>query len=160
VVSAGGRLSVALYSARHVNPGEELTFNYACVTEVGARWLLNICTCSLGSHQSFWDADSFSNHPNRRHATTAVNSRQDKEEFLQAICLCSTRDCRESFLSYAGSNAFDQVMAAHHTFMHRQVGVLFGRGAGKLATQADARAVTEWFDQSLTKLDHGATLLM
>lgn len=36
-MSAGGRLSVVLYTTRHVPPGEELTFNYACVTEVRRR---------------------------------------------------------------------------------------------------------------------------
>lgn len=41
--------------------------------------------------------------------TTAPPTLQDKEEYRQAICLCATRDCRESFLHYAGSNAFDQV---------------------------------------------------
>jgi hypothetical protein len=34
-MSASGRLSVALYTLRPVEPGEELTFNYACITEVG-----------------------------------------------------------------------------------------------------------------------------
>lgn len=33
-MSASGRLSVVLYTLRHIQPGEELTFNYACVTEV------------------------------------------------------------------------------------------------------------------------------
>jgi hypothetical protein len=52
IVSAGGRLSVTLYTLRHVLPGEELTFNYACVTEVRcAPGLLadNACPAWLGS---------------------------------------------------------------------------------------------------------------
>lgn len=66
VVSAGGRLTVALYTIRHVAPGEELTFDYASVTE-------------------------------------------SEDEFKQAFCMCSTRQCRGSYLHYTGK-AYMQVM--------------------------------------------------
>jgi len=67
IMSAGGKLSVVLYTVRHVHPGEELTFNYACVTEVGGLpglvrgvnsraahqlCLLNCCTAAVRSPPS------------------------------------------------------------------------------------------------------------
>jgi SET domain-containing protein len=33
VMACGGRLTIAVYTLRHVHPGEELTFDYASVTE-------------------------------------------------------------------------------------------------------------------------------
>ena len=65
-MACGGRLTIAVYTLRHVCPGEELTFDYACVTE-------------------------------------------SEKEFKTAICLCGTRNCRGSFLMFAGSRAFMQV---------------------------------------------------
>jgi hypothetical protein len=65
VVSAGGRLTVALYTIRHVAPGEELTFDYASVTE-------------------------------------------SEDEFKQAFCMCSARQCRGSYLHYT-NKAYMQV---------------------------------------------------
>lgn len=67
-MACGGRLTIAVYTLRHVRPGEELTFDYACVTE-------------------------------------------SEKEFKTAICLCGTRNCRGSFLMFAGSRAFMQVHA-------------------------------------------------
>lgn len=64
-MSAGGRLTVALYTIRHVLPGEELTFDYASVTE-------------------------------------------SEDEFKQAFCMCSMRQCRGSYLHYT-SKAYMQV---------------------------------------------------
>lgn len=46
VVSAGGRLTVALYTIRTVQPGEELTFDYACVTESEEEFRQAFCMCS------------------------------------------------------------------------------------------------------------------
>jgi SET domain-containing protein len=51
VMACGGRLTIALYTVRHVHEGEELTFDYSSVTE-------------------------------------------SEKEFRDAICLCSTRNCR------------------------------------------------------------------
>lgn len=65
-MACGGRLTIAVYTLRYVCPGEELTFDYACVTE-------------------------------------------SEKEFRTAICLCGTRNCRGSFLTFAGSRAFMQV---------------------------------------------------
>lgn len=64
-MSAGGRLTVALYTIRQVAPGEELTFDYASVTE-------------------------------------------SEDEFKQAFCMCSSRQCRGSYLHYTGK-AYMQV---------------------------------------------------
>jgi hypothetical protein len=69
VMACGGRLTIAVYTLRHVYRGEELTFDYACVTE-------------------------------------------SEKEFRTAICLCGTRNCRGSFLTFAGSRAFMQVSTA------------------------------------------------
>ena len=71
-MACGGRLTIAVYTLRHGSPGEELTFDYASVTE-------------------------------------------SEKEFRTAICLCGTRSCRGSFLTFAGSRAFQQVRHhAHH----------------------------------------------
>ena len=64
-MSCGGRLTIAVYTLRYVHPGEELTFDYASVTE-------------------------------------------SEKEFRTAICLCGTRQCRGTFLMFAGSRAFQQ----------------------------------------------------
>ena len=65
-MACGGRLTIAVYTLRAVSPGEELTFDYASVTE-------------------------------------------SEKEFRTAVCLCGTRNCRGSFLTFAGSRAFQQV---------------------------------------------------
>eukprot|EP00878_Enallax_costatus_P028162 GHUV01030381.1.p1 GENE.GHUV01030381.1~~GHUV01030381.1.p1 ORF type:complete len:660 (+),score=307.55 GHUV01030381.1:240-1982(+) len=46
VVSSGGRLTVALYTIRHVAAGEELTFDYSCVTESEDEFKQAYCMCS------------------------------------------------------------------------------------------------------------------
>jgi hypothetical protein len=76
VMSAGGRLTIAVYTLRWIAPGEELTFDYSSVTESDA-------------------------------------------EYRAAICLCGTSRCRGSFLYWAGSSSFQQVMALRHTFVDR-----------------------------------------
>jgi hypothetical protein len=45
---------------------------------------------------------------------------ESEKEFRAAICLCSTPRCRGSFLYFAGSRAFQQVLNDHHTLLHRQ----------------------------------------
>lgn len=78
VVACNQRLTIAMYALRHIGEGEELTFDYASVTE-------------------------------------------SEKEFKAAICLCGTRQCRGSYLYYAGSTAFTQVMVKRHNFLHRQM---------------------------------------
>jgi SET domain-containing protein len=46
VVSSGGKLTVALYTIRPVAVGEELTFDYACVTESEDEFKQAFCMCS------------------------------------------------------------------------------------------------------------------
>lgn len=75
VLSCGGKLTVALYTIRPVARGEELTFDYSCVTE-------------------------------------------SEEEFKQALCMCSTRACRGSYLHYTGSNSYMQVRAGARACLH------------------------------------------
>ena len=52
-----------------------------------------------------------------------------------AICLCGTRNCRGSFLYFAGNKAFMQVLNARHTMLHRQAILL--RASTEKVTQQD-----------------------
>lgn len=45
VMSCGGRLTIAVYTLRHVHAGEELTFDYASVTESEKEFRTAICLC-------------------------------------------------------------------------------------------------------------------
>ena len=45
VMSCGGRLTIAVYTLRQVHPGEELTFDYASVTESEKEFRTAICLC-------------------------------------------------------------------------------------------------------------------
>ena len=45
VMACGGRLTIALYTTRAVGYGEELTFDYACVTESEREFRAAICLC-------------------------------------------------------------------------------------------------------------------
>ena len=92
VISAGGRLTIAVYTLRWIAPGEELTFDYSSVTESDA-------------------------------------------EYRAAICLCGTARCRGSFLYWAGSSSFQQVMAQKHTFADRNALLL--RAGMEPVTDAD-----------------------
>ncbi|CAL8467814.1 g7352 [Coccomyxa elongata] len=95
VMACGGRLTIAVYTLRHVCPGEELTFDYACVTE-------------------------------------------SEKEFKTAICLCGTRNCRGSFLMFAGSRAFMQIMTQRHAMLRRQA-LLLRAGCEPLTEEDKAR---------------------
>jgi len=48
VMACDGRLMIALYTMRHVAYGEELTFDYASVTESEREFRAAICLC--GTH--------------------------------------------------------------------------------------------------------------
>jgi hypothetical protein len=47
-MACGGRLTIALYTLRHVHEGEELTFDYSSVTESEKEFREAICLC--GTH--------------------------------------------------------------------------------------------------------------
>ncbi len=49
VMSCGGRLTIAVYTLRYVHPGEELTFDYASVTESEKEFRTAICLCGTRS---------------------------------------------------------------------------------------------------------------
>jgi len=53
-----------------------------------------------------------------------------------AICLCGTRNCRGSFLYFAGNKAFMQVLNMRHTVLHRQAILL--RASTEKNTQQDS----------------------
>ena len=76
VISHEGKLSIGVYTHAKIECGEELCWDYSCVTE-------------------------------------------SEKEFRAAICLCSSPNCRGSFLSYAGSSTFTAVMNEKHNFLHR-----------------------------------------
>ena len=48
IMSAGGRLTVAIFTLRWIAPGEELTFDYSSVTESDAEYRAAICLCGTG----------------------------------------------------------------------------------------------------------------
>jgi hypothetical protein len=45
VMACGGRLTIAVYTLRRVAPGEELTFDYASVTESEKEFRCATCLC-------------------------------------------------------------------------------------------------------------------
>ncbi|PRW58999.1 putative histone-lysine N-methyltransferase ATXR3 isoform X1 [Chlorella sorokiniana] len=112
IMACGGRLTIALYTLRHVHEGEELTFDYSSVTE-------------------------------------------SEKEFRDAICLCSTRNCRGSYLYFTGSRAFHQVMNTKHTFLHRQV--ILARAGSEPVTQDDWERVKRHGlgESALGSVEHG-----
>eukprot|EP00803_Ostreobium_quekettii_P008883 evm.model.scf_335EXC.9 EVM.evm.TU.scf_335EXC.9 scf_335EXC:53090-63556(+) len=75
-MTAGGKISNGMFTLRHINVGEELTWDYACVTE------------------------------------------SDKE-YKAAVCLCGTCSCRGSFLYYANSSVFQEIVNRDHNWLDR-----------------------------------------
>lgn len=49
VMACGGRLTIAVYTLRHVHEGEELSFDYASVTESEKEFRAAICLCGTRS---------------------------------------------------------------------------------------------------------------
>ena len=45
-MTCGGRLTIAVYTLRTILPGEELTFDYASVTENEREFKAAICLCA------------------------------------------------------------------------------------------------------------------
>jgi len=81
VTSANGRLTLAVYTSRQINHGEELSWDYASVTE-------------------------------------------SEREFRAAICLCGATRCRGSFLYYANSVTFTEILSSSHTFLDRNAAIV------------------------------------
>lgn len=44
-MAAAGRLTVAMYTTRHIQEGEELTFDYSAVTESEKEFRAATCLC-------------------------------------------------------------------------------------------------------------------
>jgi len=63
VMACNGRLTIALYTLRHVHPGEELTFDYSSVTESEKEFKQAICLCGThmcrGSYLYFTGSKAF-----------------------------------------------------------------------------------------------------
>ena len=49
VMASKGRLTIAVYTLRHVHPGEELTFDYASVTESEREFRAATCLCGTAN---------------------------------------------------------------------------------------------------------------
>lgn len=80
---------------------------------------------------------------------------ESEKEFREAICLCSTRNCRGSYLYFTGSRAFQQVMAEQHNFLHRQV--IITRAGSEPLTQDDLDRIKRHGlgDSALGSMEHG-----
>lgn len=107
---ARGRLRIALYTLREVAPGEELTFDYACVSESEREFREAICLCGStscrGSYLYFTGSRSFSTVLAARHCSldrTALVLRAGleplsdedrarlRDEGVGDACLCDAR---------------------------------------------------------------------
>ena len=71
VMACGGRLTIALYTIRHVQEGEELTFDYSSVTESEKEFREAICLCGThmcrGSYLYFTGSRAFMQVMTRKH---------------------------------------------------------------------------------------------
>ena len=71
VMSAGGRLTIAVYTLRWIAPGEELTFDYSSVTESDSEFRAAICLCGTtrcrGSFLYYAGASAFQQVMTRKH---------------------------------------------------------------------------------------------
>lgn len=71
VVSASGRLSIAVYTLRAICPGEELTFDYSSVTESEKEFKSAICLCGTtncrGSYLQYVGSTAFTQVMERHH---------------------------------------------------------------------------------------------
>ena len=99
VISHEGKLSIGVYTNSKIECGEELCWDYSCVTE-------------------------------------------SEKEFRAAICLCSSPNCRGSFLSYAGSSTFTAVMNEKHNFLHRNA--MLCRACSEPLTDEDLALLSEY----------------
>lgn len=70
-MACGGRLTIAVYTLRHVHEGEELSFDYASVTESEKEFRAAICLCGTrscrGSFLYFSGSRAFQHIMNTRH---------------------------------------------------------------------------------------------
>jgi hypothetical protein len=75
VMACGGRLTIAVYTLRHVHEGEELTFDYASVTESEKEFREAICLCGTaacrGSFLTYSGSRSFQAVMSERHGVLA-----------------------------------------------------------------------------------------
>ena len=99
VISHEGKLSIGVYTNSKIECGEELCWDYSCVTE-------------------------------------------SEKEFRAAICLCSSPNCRGSFLSYAGSSTFTAVMNEKHNFLHRNA--MLCRACSEPLTDEDLALLSDY----------------
>uniref|UniRef100_A0A061R538 Putative histone-lysine n-methyltransferase atxr3-like isoform x1 n=1 Tax=Tetraselmis sp. GSL018 TaxID=582737 RepID=A0A061R538_9CHLO len=71
VVATGGRLAVAVYTCRRIEEGEELTLDYASVTDSEKDYRAAVCLCSAvccrGSYLAYAGANDFMQVANERH---------------------------------------------------------------------------------------------
>lgn len=48
-MTAGDRLTIAVYTLRHIRQGEELTFDYSSVTESEKEFKAAVCLCGTSA---------------------------------------------------------------------------------------------------------------
>ncbi|KAL4859889.1 Histone-lysine N-methyltransferase [Chlorella vulgaris] len=80
---------------------------------------------------------------------------ESEKEFRDAICLCSSRNCRGSYMYFTGSRAFQQVMNTKHTFLHRQA--IIARAGCEPLTEDDWSRIKRHGlgDSALGSVEHG-----
>jgi len=92
-----GKHVISMYTSRDVRFGEELCWDYACITE-------------------------------------------SQKEYQAAVCLCGTSQCRGSFLYYAGTGAFAEILNRRHGFLERNA--LLARAVTEPLLDSDCERLT------------------
>ena len=121
VMSCNGRLTIAVYTLRHVHPGEELTFDYSSVTESEKEFKQAICLC--GTHQCRGSYLYFTGN----------------KAFMQILQKKHNVLHRQVLLTRAGSEPLDETDAAR---LRR-----FGLGSSCLGSREDGTRVPEWLEK-------------
>ncbi len=121
VMSCNGRLTIAVYTLRHVHPGEELTFDYSSVTESEKEFKQAICLCGTqkcrGSYLYFTGSKAF------------MQILLKKHNFLH----------RQVFLARAASEPLD---GSDEARLRK-----FGLGSSCLGSREDGTRVPAWLEK-------------
>ena len=109
VMSTNGRLTVGMYALRDIYPGEELTFDYHCVTEDATEQRDATCLCGgrtcRGSYLYFSGSKSFSQVMSERHTISERSAlillaglHTSEQELAQDQKICHEHSIRSSVL--------------------------------------------------------------
>jgi len=114
IVSSNGKLSISLYTMRHIRCGEELSFDYSCVTESQNEYREAICLCGKnlcrGSFLSLADGKAYQqvivSHHNFLHRN-AILLRAGLEPVAEEdLARLKEFGYKSSILGPSGSNAY------------------------------------------------------